>query len=57
MPKVDQDMCIGCGLCVGSCPEVFEFNDDGKAEAIEGATAANVADVADNCPVGAIMED
>ena len=57
MPKVDQDMCIGCGLCVGSCPEVFEFNDDGKAEAIEGATSDSVEDVIDNCPVGAISED
>ena len=30
---VDQDMCIGCGLCEGTCPEVFRMNDEGKAEA------------------------
>ena len=30
---VDQDMCIGCGLCEGTCPEVFRMNDAGKAEA------------------------
>ena len=31
---VDQDTCIACGMCVSSCNEVYEFNDDGKAEAI-----------------------
>ena len=25
---VDQDTCIACGMCVSSCNEVFEFNDD-----------------------------
>ena len=31
--KVDKDLCIACGLCVGTCPSVFSFGDDGKAEA------------------------
>ncbi len=35
--KVDDDMCIGCGLCVGSHPTVFEFNDDGKATVVAEA--------------------
>lgn len=30
---VDQDKCIGCGACVGCEPNVFDFNDDGFAEA------------------------
>jgi ferredoxin len=25
---VDKDLCIGCGLCVDVCPEVFEMNAD-----------------------------
>ena len=27
--------CIGCGLCAGTCPEVFSMSDDGAAVAIE----------------------
>ena len=40
--KADQNMkyrvdesCIGCGLCAGTCPEVFTMSDDGVAVAIE----------------------
>ena len=29
--SVDQDACIGCGLCIGVCPEVFEFNENGRS--------------------------
>ncbi len=25
---VDKDLCIGCGLCPGICPEVFKMEDD-----------------------------
>ncbi len=31
---VDKDTCISCGLCVSTEPEVFEFDDDGKAVAV-----------------------
>ena len=30
---VDKSTCIGCGTCVALCPEVFELNEEGKAEA------------------------
>ena len=30
---VDQAGCIGCGLCVGTCPDIFHFNQNDKAEA------------------------
>jgi ferredoxin len=53
---VNKDVCIGCGLCVGSVPTVFEFGDDGKAQAIAGGTAseAEIEETVKNCPVGAI---
>ena len=28
-----NDGCIGCGLCAGTCPNVFSMSDDGVAVA------------------------
>ena len=53
---VDKDTCIGCGLCVNDCPEVFEMQGD-KASA-KGNVPAGKEDscksAAANCPVQAI---
>ena len=38
---VNQDSCIGCGLCISTVPEVFEVNADGKAEASGHTTTEN----------------
>ena len=58
---VDPDLCIGCGLCAGSCPGVFEMNDNGQAEAVNEPTPdqeACAVEARDNCPVSAIsIED
>lgn len=54
---VDQDTCIGCGLCCGMCDGVFRMNDQGKAEAYQAATEANRDEAQcamDSCPVSAI---
>ncbi|WP_294510883.1 ferredoxin [uncultured Intestinimonas sp.] len=54
---VDQDTCIGCGLCCGMCDAVFRMNDDGKAEAYQAASEEDRSDVQsaiDSCPVSAI---
>ena len=55
--KVDQDLCIGCGLCCGICDEVFRMNEYEKAEAYQPANDDNqsaVQDAIDSCPVSAI---
>ena len=49
---VNED-CIGCGMCEGTCPDVFAINDDGVAEATVDAEDA-AQEAADNCPVSAI---
>jgi ferredoxin len=55
---VDQDTCIGCGLCTAVCPEVFEMNDDGKAQAsvndISEELLDSAKDAEEGCPVTAI---
>ena len=55
-----NDGCIGCGLCAGTCPEVFSMSDDGVAVAIETEVPEEVlgsaAEAMDGCPVGAIEE-
>jgi ferredoxin len=53
---VDRDACIGCGVCVNLCPDVFSITDEGKAEAIAPETDAPCTqDAADSCPVQAIQ--
>ena len=55
-----NDSCIGCGLCAGSCPEVFSMTDENVAKAIEEDVPEECLDSAaearDGCPAGAIEE-
>lgn len=58
---VDQDLCISCGLCIDTCPSVYDWNDDGKAEAIVDEVPADAEDDArealESCPSEAIEEE
>ncbi|KIR03598.1 hypothetical protein P261_02413 [Lachnospiraceae bacterium TWA4] len=54
---VDQDICIGCGLCAGMEPNIFRMNNEGKAETFAEGDDENVQDVIDSCPVEAISEE
>ena len=53
---VDQNKCIGCGLCVQLCPKVFEMQDNGKSKAVHptGDEEATIQSAIDSCPVTAI---
>jgi len=57
MLKVDQEKCIGCGLCAGMCPESFVMNSEGNSEAIKPEVTDCAKNAANNCPVGAITTD
>jgi ferredoxin len=55
--KVDEEACIGCGVCSDICPQVFEMKDD-KAIVIAGANcdeAGCCQEAADSCPTEAII--
>ena len=54
MIKVDQNTCIGCGLCAGMCPDIFAINADGKSEAIAQTNETGAKEAASACPVNAI---
>ena len=59
--KVDKNVCIGCGLCTTTCPNVFQLEDDGLAAAytnpVPDADQDSAQDACDNCPVSAISID
>lgn len=58
MKYVVNENCIGCGLCVNICPEVFTMADTGKSVAIETEVPAEhlgaAEEAAHSCPVDAI---
>lgn len=53
------DDCISCGLCVETCPEVFEMPDGEKARPLVDTVPEELEDkareAADSCPVEAII--
>lgn len=55
--RVDHDLCIGCGMCMGIAPHVFQLNSSGKADAVSGVEADGrdaVQEAIDTCPTAAI---
>ncbi|MFH1420064.1 MAG: ferredoxin [Planctomycetota bacterium] len=57
---IDEDTCIGDGLCCDDAPDTFEMNDDEKAVVKNpvGDDRAAILEAANNCPVEAIrVED
>lgn len=57
--EIDESLCIGDGICVDICPEVFEMRDDNLAHVTNDNPEASLSDKikesADACPTGAII--
>ncbi|MDD2678153.1 MAG: ferredoxin [Candidatus Paceibacterota bacterium] len=56
--KVDKKKCLGCGLCISLCPEVFELQ-DGKSQIkakVDLKKNKNcIEEAKENCPAKAII--
>lgn len=55
---VDEETCIGCGLCAETCPNIFELKDDkaiAKVEDIPEDLVESCKEAAEECPVEAIQ--
>lgn len=58
--KVDQEECIGCGACEGTCPEVFELVDDKshvKLDPVPEEYREAALSAEDGCPADAISHE
>jgi ferredoxin len=56
-PVIDQNACIGCGLCVTNVPQVFRLADHGKAEVYDSGGESDGTiqrEAMDICPVSCI---
>ncbi len=51
--------CIGCGMCMGMHPNVFEWNEKGRSKLKDGIVPDHymdeITDAANACPVGNII--
>jgi ferredoxin len=53
-----EDTCTACGLCVDTCPEVFEMGDDMAQVLVDEVPAEHedaVQQAADECPSESII--
>jgi len=57
--RVDQEACVGCGACEGTCPEVFEVTDKSqvKLNPVPEEFQASALEAEESCPVQAISHE
>jgi ferredoxin len=58
--SVKPEVCIGCGLCVDICPEVFVMDDETNVaktplDRVPAEAKDKCLDAVKNCPVEAIV--
>lgn len=55
---IDKDLCISCGLCESTSPNVFSEDSDEKYVAIKGDVStddiSSATEAKENCPTEAI---
>jgi len=54
-PVVDQELCIGCGVCAEICPEVFVIeNEKSQVVGPDKGDTCDLEEAEASCPVAAI---
>ena len=55
---VDQEMCVGTGMCEATAPDLFEVGDDGLSHVLRDDVppdrVAAAREAAENCPTRAL---
>ena len=55
---VDRDTCIGCGVCVAMCPDLFKLDDESiaivKTNTVPPNLETEARETAESCAVDAI---
>lgn len=58
--EVDPELCISCGACIDTCPEIFDWSEEDKATAIQDEVPDELEECAqeaiEGCPTEAIRE-
>ena len=55
--QVNEELCVGCGLCADTCPEAFGMEEDKakiKANPVPDTSQDCCRKVKEDCPVEAI---
>ena len=57
---VDLDLCISCGTCIDICPEIYDWDDEGRAQTTCDDIPEDLEECAqealESCPVDAIKQ-
>ena len=52
--NLDENKCIGCGMCCSVASENFTYNDEGRASLISENITEAAIEMSEMCPVNAI---